>query len=73
MRGVTIGVIILLILVLLFYAYYLISGDWKSVELSILDSLIDIIVTFIANIAAVIIGLDILFPESKKISISELS
>ncbi len=63
MRTITIGIVIVFLLVMLFYMYYMVAGNWRQVELSILDTLIGILVTFVANVAAVVIGLDILFPE----------
>lgn len=51
--------IVVLILVIIFYIYYLVAGDWQAVELSVLDTIISIVVAFIVNVTAVIIGIDI--------------
>ena len=51
--------IIVLILVVTFYVYYLVAGDWKAVELSILDTIVAIVVGFMVNVVAVIVGINI--------------
>lgn len=51
--------VVVLFLIITFYIYYLVSGSWAAVELSVLDTVISIIVAFVVNIAAVVIGLDI--------------
>ena len=50
---IVVGVVILIIV----YVYYYISGSWKLVELTILDAIISLIVIMLANIGSVIIGI----------------
>lgn len=49
-----IAIILLLIIIVI---YYTIIKDWESAKLSLLDSLINILGTFLVNITAVLFGL----------------
>ena len=69
MKRVTIAVVIIFILVILFYLYYKVAGNWEQVELSILDALISVVIVFVANVTAVVVGLDIMFPDGAKVKI----
>ena len=64
-KGLTVGVIIFLLLVVIaiFYLDYSLTGNWKDVEKTILESLIDMVVIFIVNMIAVLVGFTVIMEE----------